>query len=311
MNIDYNKLIFINDIIYMSEEEEKRLKKLAREEIARLECNHKYIITPYDKSMSINITLKQKTYERLYICTPLQYKNESESNKAYISANIMIPEEKELDFIKTLLDGTIKTKNSEKQIPINLEQLKYCIDLLTKYFKFKQNNLTKEDEDKKRICENYIKAVTKVVSKRFGSIRPEDVINKFNQIYAQIQKATNKIKDIDEVKLFYYTINKDKQNQKICSISFNFVCETETITSEALIKKLYKIIKDIRMFCRKIGISTDISIETTDELEILINENDTKTLEDLENCNIVYSEDDEYYDMVEEYLPAKTKKRIK
>jgi len=308
MNLDYNKLIFIHDLKNLSEQRINEFKKATAAEknyilgrqpnIGDVKYAKRYILaTDY-------ISIVEKVNQRL---KSNHHANKSRIAKAFMEANLIFPEEKDLDFITLILNQGYSIK-ALKNLLIIIEYLKKDTEEPTK-------NEDRHESIKKQ-TQLHINKITNIIKKQYGDISTEIILNKITCLLSldiidrlvsqKIQKIikSNKINKIKELKLFYYTVVKEEDKQLI---DCNFIYESETI-EPSIIETIDKIISEIKESTSNLNVSIEYTVTIADELNILISEEDEKTINSIKDCELTYSETDEYYDIIDN---VKSKKLTK
>ena len=297
MNLDYNKLIFVHELKELSEEEVKELKKHTSREKNYIFGRQPYI--EKDRKMFCDKVSQRLKSDHHIDKTLLE--------KAYIEANIIFPEEKELGFINLLLENGYSIQTLKNLLTI----IEYLKDNSQDNVKNEQMHLSLEEQ-----AQNRVNRITKIITKQYGYTKSETILNKIACIlsFDTIDKIINqkikstamkyRINKIHDLKLFYYTVIKESDKQLI---DCNFIYETETINPK-IIETVENFIDELKSETTNLNVLVEHNVIITDQLYVLLSENDKKTIDSITDCKLAFSESDEYQEIIDN---VKTRKLTK
>ena len=113
-----------------------------------------------------------------------------------------------------------------------------------------------------------------------------------------------RINKIHDLKLFYYTVIKESDKQLI---DCNFIYETETINPK-IIETVENFIDELKSETTNLNVLVEHNVIITDQLYVLLSENDKKTIDSITDCKLAFSESDEYQEILDN---VKTRKLTK
>lgn len=269
MNIDYNKIITINDVLKITDEELENIKKNANTELGLIKAK-------LNESNRTPKMIAQKASERIYLGS--DYKYENNTNKGILVANIAF------SYIKDKDESSSKEKlfiEALQNAGYDFKKLKNFLNRI-QYIKAKKDNKNFNLNDEKIEKENllYIKKITKIMNGYFLEIAPETILNKITILLADFQRITNKITNEKEIKLFYFNA-EIKNNEQI--INCYFGCNLNNSISNNnltdVVNNISQAIIELQAFAKRINTRINYTIMETEQLKrIITNEEETETM---------------------------------